>query len=114
MIVIFAFIEEVFIESNKSPVLQFSLVNAKSKIYFSNGMIYDSITQIKLTDKVLIINKDTMLLNYQYWYYGNPHTLSFTSGENIIQYKSIGYNKPHSIDVYKNIDGVLVNEQWIF
>lgn len=103
------------VENGKKPLKQFDLVKAESKCHFTNGMLQDSFVNIKLYDNMLVIEKDTIKnLKYQYWYYGKPHILSWENNRVIVQYKSIDFSTPHSIDIFHKKEDELIHEQWLF
>lgn len=102
--------------SNSShPLDRFELPkNIKTKVYFSNGEIKDSIATITITKNTVKINKTKIKdLEFEYWHVGNIELLSWKNKKYIIQYKSIGFYKPHSLDIFK-IDSKKPMEEFVF
>ena len=111
----------IVISNYQHPLSRFDLPKRTiTKVHFTDGTIRDSIVKVTIKDNVMYIKhgkkiKEYPNLKYQYWYVdGEVNTLTWENPGYIIQYKSIGFNKPHSIDMFKIGKKGRTHEQFVF
>lgn len=94
--------------------------NTQTKIHYAEGINVDSIVNVTIKNETLIFKSGKKVnkypdLKFEYWYVNDKtHTLTWSNDKLIVQYKSIGFKEPHSIDIFKLGSKGRTHEQFVF